>query len=297
MYIVNDFGEFAEPNVLWRNDGPAGDGAWKFTDVSSASGTRLAIYGMGLAVGDYNLDGNLDMFMTNMGESVLLSNNGDGMTFSQAGADAGIESARFRDQLRVSWGTVFFDYDNDGDEDLYIASGWLDDDPFNNRTEQPNLLLRNDGDGTFTDVSSVSGAADWSISRGVAYADFNNDGCLDLYVTNLGRSSTSGERARLFQNRCEWENNWLTVRLVGTDSNRDGLGARITAVAGELSQIREVNAGSSSGSQNMLPVHFGLGQNSAVDRLTVRWPSGTLQTLIGVGVNQVITVVECQSNC
>ena len=159
------------------------------------------------------------------------------------------------------------------------------------------MLLRNDGDGTFTDVSSVSGAADWGISRGVAYADFNNDGCLDLYVTNLGKSSTRGERARLFQNRCDWGNGWLIVRLVGNRSNRDGIGARVTAAASGQTQIREAKAGSSSGSQNMLPVHFGLGSVAGPVTLTVRWPSGAFQTLDSVRPNQVIIVVECQTDC
>ena len=297
LYVVNDFGEFAEPNVLWRNDGPAEDGSWRFTDISSASGAGVAMYGMGLAVADYDLDGDLDFFITNIGEAVLLSNNGDGKTFDRHDASFIIKTGEFRDQLRVTWGTVFFDYDNDGDEDLYIASGFLDDDPFNNRTEQPNMLLRNNGDGTFSDVSSVSGAADWGIARGVAYGDFNGDGCLDLYVANLGRSSSTGERAKLFQNSCDWGNNWLIVRLEGTQSNRDGIGARVTATAGGRTQIREVMAGSSSGSQNMLPVHFGLGGNSLVDTLTVRWPSGIIQTLTAVLPNQSITVVECQSDC
>ena len=301
LYVVNDFGEFAEPNVLWRNDGPDGDGGWTFTDISAESGTNAAIYGMGVAVGDYNLDGNLDLFITNLGDAVLFSNNGDGMTFSGAGGRTGnplsVDTGKFREQLRVSWGTVFFDYDNDGDEDLYVASGFLDDDPNNNRTEQPNLLLRNDGDGGFTDVSSISGAADWGISRGVAYADFNGDGCLDLYVTNMGRSETRGERARLFQNQCDWDNNWLIVKLVGTESNRDGIGARVTLTAGGRSQIREVRAGSSSGSQNMLPVHFGLGKSPSVDSLTIRWPSGIVQTIEDVSPNQLMVIEECRQPC
>lgn len=131
----------------------------------------------------------------------------------------------------------------------------------------------------------------------MAYGDFNGDGCLDLYVANLGRSTITGERAKLFQNSCDWGNNWLIVRLQGTESNRDGIGARVTASAGGLTQIREVMAGSSSGSQNMLPVHFDLGKNSQIDTLTVRWPSGIIQTLTGVSTNQSITMLECPSDC
>lgn len=168
----------------------------------------------------------------------LYHNNGDG-TFAEITSILGDLTPHKRTAgptFGNVWGAGFqpawVDFDNDGDEDLYIASGFLDDDPFNNRTEQPNMLLRNNGDGTFSDVSSVSGSADWGIARGVAYGDFNEDGCLDLYVANLGRSSSIGERAKLFQNGCDWGNNWPVVQLEGTESNRDGIGARVTASAG-----------------------------------------------------------------
>ena len=295
LYIVNDFGEYIHPNVLWRNDGPSGGSSgegteWAFTDVSEASGAGTAMFGMGLAVSDYNSDGYLDLFITNIGDNVLLSTT-DGRSFRDVAADAGVAYGEFRRQQRVSWGTVFFDYDNDGYEDLYVASGYLDTDDINRR-EQPNLLFRNDGAGAFEDVSSVSGAADWGTGRGVAYADFNGDGCLDLYVANLGRSAARGEPARLFQNRCEWGNNWLIVKPVGTVSNRDGIGARVSITADGHAQIREITAGASNSSQNMLPAHFGLGQSSVVDELRIQWPSGAVQTLRDVAPNQVLTVLE-----
>ena len=248
------------------------------------------MFGMGLAVADYNSDGYLDMFVTNIGDNVLLS-TADGETFRDTAANVGVAYGEFRRQQRVSWGTVFFDYDNDGYEDLYVASGYLDTDDINRR-EQPNLLFRNNGAGVFEDVSAVSGAADWGTGRGVAYADFDGDGCLDLFVANLGRSAAKGESARLFRNRCDWGNNWLIVKTVGTASNRDGIGARITLTAGGRIQIREVAAGASNSSQNMLPVHFGLGQAAVVDEVRVRWPSGTVQTLRDVAANQALTATE-----
>ena len=292
LYVVNDFGEYIQPNVLWRNDGPGPDGIWKFVDISEESDADPAMFGMGLAVGDYNTDGFLDLFITNMGDNVLLTSNADGQSFSDTATAAGVAMGTFRRQQRVSWGTVFFDYDNDGYEDLYVASGWLDTDDINRR-EQPNLLFRNNqGDGTFTDVSSISGAADWGIGRGVAYADFNGDGCLDLYLTNLGRSAARGEQSQLFQNSCDWGNNWLIVKTVGSSSNRDGIGARIELLAGGSTQIREVAAGASNKSQNMLPVHFGLGKSASVESIRVRWPSGVLQTLSDIAPNQVLVITE-----
>ena len=180
LYVVNDFGKDIQPNVLWRNDGPAEGGVWRFEDISQRSGTNAAMFGMGLAVGDYDLDGNFDLYVTDIEDNLLLRNNGDGLSFTEAAADAGVGKGEFQRRQRVSWGAVFFDYDNDGWEDLYVASGFLDTDPFRNRRKQPNLLLRNTGEATFADVSSVSGADDRGVGRGVAYADFNNDGCLDL---------------------------------------------------------------------------------------------------------------------
>ena len=293
LYVVNDFGEDIQPNVLWRNDGPAAARAWKFTDVSAQSGADTSMFGMGLAVADYNVDGYLDIFTTNMGDNVLLTNNKDGLTFTDSAAAAGVDAGIFRSRQRVSWGAVFLDYDNDGYEDLYVVSGFLDSDPYTNRQGQPNLLFRNNnGDGTFTDVSSISGADDWGIGRGVAYADFNGDGCLDLYVTNLGWAANDGEQAKLFQNSCAWGNNWLVIETVGTVSNRNGIGARVRVTVDRTTWIREVTAGSSNKSQSMLPVHFGLGQADRVDSVEILWPSGTLQTITDPAINHRLTVTE-----
>jgi hypothetical protein len=287
LYVVNDFGAELQPNVLWRNEGG-------FFDISVASSTDLPIYGMGLAVGDYDLDGFLDIFVTNIGENVLLKNNGDGLTFTDTTRDAGVGLAMIGVKERVTWGAVFFDYDNDGDEDLYVVSGFLKYGPADTSRgdipdylkEQPNALMRNEGDGRFEDVSYLSGAGDPGVGRGGVFLDFNNDGCLDLLVGNLG------QRAKLFQNLCESGNSWLLVDPVGTVSNRDGIGARITLVTGGKTQIREVSSGRSNMGQNMLEVHFGLGGATLVDSVTIRWPSGTVQTLTDVAANQRLTVVE-----
>lgn len=287
LYIVNDFGHTVQPNVLWRNDGPGADGAWHFTDVSAKSRAGVSMFGMGVAVGDYNNDGSLDLYMTNIGDNVLLRNNGDG-TFARAERGAQVGLGRLGLFLRVTWGAVFFDFDNDGDEDLYVVSGHLGHSPITvqNLSMQPNALLRNEGHGTFVDVSLRSGANDPGIGRGGFFLDFNNDGCLDLLVTNLR------ERPKLFHNVCDSGNNWLTIKLQGTASNRDGIGARIQIVAGGTSRIREVAAGSSQMGQNMLAAHFGLGSASVVDSVTVRWPSGRVQTLNQVHANQRLTITE-----
>lgn len=277
LYVVNDMGGMLQPNVLWRNDGAAADGAWRFEDVSASSGADAAIDGMALAVGDYDLDGFLDFYMTNIGPSVLLRNNGDGLTFSDSTVAAGAGIGFVGAQKRMTWGAMFFDYDNDGDEDLYVVSGLQ---------TQKNVLLRNERDGAFVDISSGSGADDSSWGHGGAYLDYDGDGCLDLVVSNWAQP------ASLFRNLCDSGGNWLVVEAAGADSNRDGIGARITVESKGDLQVREIFSGASQMGQNMREAHFGLGTATRVDTLTVQWPSGQVQTMSDVPANRRVIVKE-----
>jgi hypothetical protein len=294
LYVVNDYGPQVQPNTLWRNDGPSGSDSWMFTDISSLSGTDVPMFGMGLAVGDYDVDGDFDFFVTNIGNQVLLTNSGDGQTFIDTTESAGISISFIGTEDRVAWGTMFFDYDNDGLEDLYVVSGYLRQDPRQPEPpeyakQQHNVLFHNNGDGTFDNVSLGSGADDPGIGRGGAFLDFDNDGCLDLYVANLGQT------AKLFKNVCESDNHWLTVDTVGTISNRDGIGARITIDIDGNIQIREVSNGRSNMGQNMKSVHFGLGSEKTVGNLIIKWPSGIIQTLNNIKADQRIVVTEPSS--
>lgn len=284
LYLVNDFGREIQPNVLWRNDGPLGSG-WRFTDVSAASRANIGIFGMGLAIGDYDTDGFFDFYTSNIGRSTLLRARGDG-TYEDRTDAAHVGRESLGQTLSIGWGDAFLDYDNDGALDLYLVAGYLDSDPLINIEKQPNALFRNRGNGTFEDVSDISGADNDGIGRGLAVADFNRDGFLDLVVVNLGQGLL------LLENTARTPGHWLELDLIGTRSNRDGIGARITATMGARRQIREVVAGGSSISQSSSDVHFGLGAFTSVERIDIRWPSGRVQSFHDVAADQRLVVTE-----
>ena len=285
IYIAND----ADQNFLYRNDG---DGT--FTDVSLAAGVGFsedgdAENGMGADFGDYDNDGHLDLVVTNFQDqtNTLYRNEGDGL-FSDVSYASGIGTMSLP---YLAWGVSFCDYDNDGYQDLFIANGHLDENvqAFNPTGfyEQPNLLFRNNRDGTFDEVGvdSGSGMRVEKVSRGFAYADYDNDGDLDLLVTNLKGAPD------LLENK-GGQNTWLILRLIGTRSNRDAIGARVKVTTGNLTQIREVRSGSSYLSQNDMRLHFGLGKYHQINQIEIRWPSGLQERLEGIEANQALTLVE-----
>ena len=295
IYVVNDFGAANHPNVLWRNDGDDGAGRWKFTDVSRASRADLSIFGMALATGDYDNDGDLDFYLTDIGASQFLENRGDG-TFvnitQETGTGRGAIPENWFDDRSVGWGAVFADLNNDGLLDLYVVAGQLDTNPCFNMLNQPNAVFINNGDGSFSDVSATSGADDPGTGRDVAYGDFNNDGRIDLFVVNLGSSDGTPGTSRLFQNITGNSNHWLSVKTVGTSSNRDGIGARIKVTVGNITQIRDMGASQGHMSHSVVPAHFGLGAASRADVVEVRWPRGKAQTFTDVAVDRVLIVTE-----
>jgi hypothetical protein len=295
IYVINDFGSAHHPNVLWRNDGLDASGAGTFTDVSKESGADLEIFGMGLATGDYDNDGDLDFYMTNIGANEFLENQGDG-TFidrtEQTGTGRGSISENWFDNNSVSWGAVFADLDNDGLLDLYSVAGHMDNDPCFNMLNQPNAIFANNGDGSFSDESRTSGADDPGTGRGVVHGDFNNDGQIDLFVVNLGYSDGTPGTARLFENASDNTNHWLDVKVVGTTSNRDGIGARIKITTTQGVQIREMGASQSHMSHSVVPVHFGLGPAGVAASVEVSWPSGQVQVIRDVPAGQTLTVIE-----
>ena len=285
VYIAND----ADQNFLYRNNG---DGT--FTDVSLTAGVGFsedgdAENGMGTDFGDYDNDGYLDLVVTNFQDqtNTLYHNEGGGL-FSDVSYASKIGTISLP---YLAWGVSFCDYDNDGYQDLFIANGHLHENvqAFNpiGFYEQPNLLFRNNRDGTFDEVGTDSGSGMHleKVSRGFAYSDYDNDGDLDQLVTNLKGAPD------LLENE-GGQNAWLTLKLIGTRSNRDAIGARVKVTTGNLTQIREVRSGSSYLSQNDMRLHFGLGKHRQTDRIEIRWPSGLRELLEGVEANQTLTLVE-----
>jgi hypothetical protein len=286
LYLVNDdINGVYTPNVLWRNDGSDGAGGWTFTDISAASGTDISLNGMGQGIGDYDNDGWLDTAFSNIGANWLMRNNGDG-TFTDTSANAGIQRATFPNGERnVTWATSFFDYDNDGWLDLYYVAGETALFAY----EQPNSFFENNRDGTFTDISVASGLDDPGRGRNSSMADFDGDGFVDIFVGNYGTAPA------LFRNNSADQgntNNWLSVTVEGTVSNRDGIGTRLTLTTPDgVSMMREIDSGPAHGGGDYRAAYFGMGTN-ATGELTVRWPTGVTQVIGTVNANQAIQLVE-----
>jgi hypothetical protein len=192
----------------------------------------------------------------------------------------------------LGWGTRFIDYDNDGWKDLLLVNGHVypevDRHKLDETYAEPTVLLRNNANGTFADVTASVGAAlaGPRPGRGLAVSDFDNDGDLDVLIANVNAYPC------LLENRGGNARHWLTVRLIGRKSNRAGIGARVKLTAAGAAQMEEVRSGGSYLSQSDLRVHFGLGATSSVASLEIRWPSGQVERLTDVPVDRAIVVRE-----
>ena len=287
IYVAND----SMSNFLWHNDGRG-----RFEDVAAAAGVATnedarEQAGMGTDAADFDDDGDPDIVVTNFSHdwNTLYRNDG-GMRFSDATFTAGFADSF----LFLGWAAKFFDFDHDGWLDLFIANGHIypnvDGAPsLNTSYRQVNLLYRNRGNGSFENVTKRAGPgfAQPGTARGAAIGDLDRDGDLDLVVSN-----SDGPTMLLVNDGGAAAGHWLEVRLRGGRSNRDGIGARLTAAIGGHSRMREVNPFGSYQSGSTLWVHFGLGTAKVVDTLTVRWPSGTVDEIRAVAANQRVIVAE-----
>ena len=286
LFVAND----GMPSYLFHNDHNG-----KFTEIGMQAGMALAGLGntmaaMCISLGDYDNDGWLDLFVSDFQESSdhVFHNDGKG-GFWDVSAQAGIAVPTHN---VLSFGGGFFDYDNDGWLDLFIGNGHVYPEAETVRAsvhfKQINSLFHNEGKGKFAETTRLAGDGFKTpyVSRGVAFADLDNDGFFDIIVGN------NGDPPLVLHNSGANGNHFVNFRLVGTKSNRDAMGARIRVLAGGLSQIREIAAGGSYLSQSELRANFGLGKTARVDTVEITWPSGQKQSFHDIAADKFYLIEE-----
>jgi hypothetical protein len=277
IYVANDH----TLNYLWHND--AGKG---FTDRGTMSGTAFGQSGestvsMGADYADYNGDGLLDIFVPDDKYCSLFENLGNGIFKDQSYASGiAMPAGQF-----VGWASSFIDYNNDGLVDIYKVNGAM-----KHLYGQEDQVFENTGAGKFRDVSTELGKYFMKklVGRGVCFGDYDNDGDIDAYIVNLN------DHGAFLRNNKGNQNNWLLLKLVGTTSNRDGIGSRVKVTSGGKVQTAVKKSTTGYLSQNDPRMHFGLAKNTIVDRIEIKWPSGKLQVLENIKANQILTVTEPQ---
>jgi enediyne biosynthesis protein E4 len=289
IYVAND----SAPAALYRNNG---DGT--FTDLGIEAGAAFSIdgkpqAGMGVAAGDYDRDGWIDIFKTNFsGDTSTLYRNITGSFGEMAFEDMTFQSGIGINTRWLGWGCGFVDFDNNGWIDIFLVNGHVYPEVEKLTTEagyaQRKVLYRNLQNGSFQDVSELVGGAitQPSPARGAAFGDYDNDGDIDIVINNV---NAPPELLRLDSSN---NNHWIKIRAIGVKSNRNGIGARLICRTADGTQIDEVRSGGSYCSQNDMRVHFGVGKATRVETLEIRWPSGTVDILTDLPVDQIIEVRE-----
>ena len=287
IFVANDI---SAGNFLFKNDGTG-----KFEEIGLIAGVAYDAQGdeqgsMGVDCADYDNDGWLDFYVTSYSKQMaVFYRNINGRMFEDVSMVTGAGAGTY---ATVTWGIGSVDFDNDGDRDIFVACGHLQDTiEFYDSTEtnfQENVLLTNTGKGKFTNVSKDSGDG-MKVklsSRGAAFDDLDNDGDVDVVILNSRREPT------VLRNDSRNSNHWLEVVLRGVKTNRDGVGARVKVVAGDLVQVDEVHSGRSYQGHYGMRLHFGLGKRDHIDRVEVRWIGGGSDVFENIAVDKLITLTE-----
>lgn len=288
LYLANDFGLFLTPNSMYRNNYPMDN----FTDVSVETGSNVQAFGMGIAAGDFDHDHDFDYYTTNIGRNILIENI-DG-NFVDITTEAGVENATVPTQSNLNttgWGTAFFDVDNDTWEDLYVANGRIPALPeFATATFDPDKLYMNNGDKTFTDVTTEAGLGDPNYVHGMAYGDYDEDGDLDIVTVALDEF---GGHSKFYVNQTVNDNHYIQFKLEGVVSNRDAYGSKVWVFAGGEGFVKELyGGGASHASQHSSVFHFGLAQYETVDSVRIEWTNGHVQLIENPAIDTRHYVVE-----
>ncbi len=283
LYVIHDFGYKRTPNLLLENKLPRNT----FSDISEKMRMDLKINAMGSAVGDYNGDGLLDYFVTNIRSNKFMVNRGNGKPFEEMSNQLGTG------YNAISWGANFADFDHDTDLDLFVANGDLNP----NCNPMANFYFENIG-GKFNEMARANGLNDYGIGRGSITFDMDNDGDLDILVVNqkpVLPNYPVETVTKLFRNDST-KGNWLKVKLIGNESNKEGIGARVEIISGKLKMIREIDGGASSHlSQNSTIAHFGLGKLTKIDKIVITWVGGKRQVFENPKINKLIEIQEEKS--
>ncbi len=266
LYLVHD--NF-EPARLYINDGTG-----TFRQRAEAAGVDYRSHSMGAVFGDFDNDGFLDLYTSNIDTNYIFFNNQDG-TFSNTTEFSGVGNRG------MAWSTSLLDFDNDGLLDIYVAN------TSSFAPKSDNKLFRNLGGRRFEDVTEQAGVSSWEDGYGCATGDLNNDGFMDIVLTN----DQDSDALEIYINN-GGEGNYLQFELQGTRSNGAAIGARVSVFAGGTLQIREVSGGSGWLSQDSPVLHFGLGSSTQADSVVFRWPSGLHEVLYDVRANQRMRIVE-----
>ena len=313
--VFYDFNDDRLPDLFVTNDTDAngfylnrGDGTFK--SFSGPSGLSTTDGSMGIALGDFNKDGLTDVIYSNYAAEV---NTLATLIDNKSSNDGKLRNAVFVHDFespllhkltwpKVSWAPGLFDLDNDADLDLFFANGHLNSVSGDNR--QANLLFENDGGGRFFDISDKSGVLSTGkrIHRSAIFADYDDDGRVDIFVTVNGQQVEDGKgnnvfdpnqgKGILFHNDTKNDNNWLKVRLEGTKSNRDGFGSKVKIISGAFTDEKALVSGEGYFSSSAKEIYFGLGKTTSIDKLTVLWPSGHDDIFENIKANQTVYIVE-----